>query len=221
MYDKIIFRNINFSLADKFGIDIWEAIGIANLHPRVKILNPGPGVGGHCISVDPWFLVESAPEIARLIRTSREVNDAQPHFVVELVKRALGTLKDKKIAALGLAYKPDVDDLRESPAVEVARLLHNAGAFVKAFEPFKPDATFADFNTVPTLAEALKDVDAVLLLVSHAQFKTVTPEQLASLTSARVIVDTVNVWSPKEWGAAGFALTRLGVNPHPQIQNKE
>ncbi|MBT3712919.1 MAG: nucleotide sugar dehydrogenase, partial [Anaerolineae bacterium] len=97
-------------LADRFGVDVWEAISLANLHPRINILRPGPGVGGHCISVDPWFLVEAAPDLTPFIRTAREVNDAQPQFVVDLVKRALGSLEGKKIAALGLAYKPDVDD---------------------------------------------------------------------------------------------------------------
>ena len=141
------YRDVNIAianefarLADKFGVDVWEAISLANRHPRVKILSPGPGVGGHCISVDPWFFVESAPELTPLIYTSRKVNDAQPHYVVSLVKRALGSLKGKRVAALGLAYKPDVDDLRESPAVEVVHLLQDGGAQVKAWEPFKPDA---------------------------------------------------------------------------------
>jgi len=116
---------------------------LANLHPRVEILRPGPGVGGHCISVDPWFLVESAPEQTPLIQTAREVNDSQPKFVVSLFERALGSLAGKKIAALGLAYKPDVDDLRESPAVNVVRLLQQAGAKVTAFDPFVPACQFA------------------------------------------------------------------------------
>ncbi|MEL7644182.1 MAG: nucleotide sugar dehydrogenase, partial [bacterium] len=142
------YRDVNIAianefsrLADRFGIDVWEAIRIANLHPRVKILNPGPGVGGHCISVDPWFLVEAAPDIATLIRTSRQVNDSQPEFVIRLVKQVLGEdLHGKWIAVLGLAFKPDVDDLRESPAVDIARHLAAKGAQVKAFEPNKPDA---------------------------------------------------------------------------------
>ncbi|MGE5375487.1 MAG: nucleotide sugar dehydrogenase, partial [Bacteroidota bacterium] len=100
-------------LAEKFGVDVWEAISLANLHPRINILSPGPGVGGHCISVDPWFFVEAAPELTPLIYHARKVNDEQPHFVLQKVKRAAGELKNRKIAALGLACKPDVDDLRE------------------------------------------------------------------------------------------------------------
>jgi UDP-N-acetyl-D-mannosaminuronic acid dehydrogenase len=199
-------------LSDRFGIDVWEAIKIANLHPRVKILNPGPGVGGHCISVDPWFLVESAPDISQLISQAREVNDAQPHYVVELTKRALGNLKNKKIAALGLAYKPDVDDVRESPSVEVVHLLQKEGAIVKAFEPFKVDAQIADVNTVPSLEESLADADAVILLTNHTQFKNLSPEKLSSLTHARILIDTVNGWATQDWASKGFALYRLGVN---------
>src|SRR5262249_47891565 len=126
-------------LAEKFGVDVWEAISLANLHPRINILNPGPGVGGHCISVDPWFFVEAAPELTPLIYNARRVNDTQPHFVAEKVKSVLSgaqrsrsadhgnILNGKRIAALGLAYKPDVDDLRESPATEVVHLLQQEG----------------------------------------------------------------------------------------------
>ncbi len=125
-------------LAEKFGVDIWEAISLANRHPRINILSPGPGVGGHCISVDPWFLVETAPELTPLIYHARQVNDDQPHYVVRKMEQVLGSLKDRKIAALGLAYKPDVDDLRESPAIEVVHLLQNEGAQVRAWEPLSP-----------------------------------------------------------------------------------
>ena len=104
----------------------------------MKILNPGPGVGGHCISVDPWFFVEAAPDITPLISTARKVNDGQPKFVIDLLrKQAWASCRGKTMAVLGLAFKPDVDDLRESPAVEVAHKLYQAGATVKAFEPFK------------------------------------------------------------------------------------
>ena len=212
------YRDVNIAianefarLADKFGVDVWEAISLANRHPRVKILSPGPGVGGHCISVDPWFFVESAPELTPLIYTSRKVNDAQPNYVVSLVKGALGSLKDKRIAALGLAYKPDVDDLRESPAVEVVHLLQAEGAQVKAWEPFKPDANIQDINMASSLDNALKDSDAILLLVRHTEFINLKPTDITSKTQARAIIDTVNGWNVKEWQDAGFTVTRLGV----------
>ncbi|MFH1906469.1 MAG: nucleotide sugar dehydrogenase [Chloroflexota bacterium] len=210
------YRDVNIAianefarLAERFGVDVWEAIGLANRHPRVKILSPGPGVGGHCIGVDPWFLVEAAPDITPLIYKARNVNDAQPHFVLDLVKRALGGLKGKKIAALGLSYKPDVDDLRESPAVEVVHLLQKEGALVEAFEPFKPDADLPGITVVSSLETALKDADAVLLLVNHSGLRALTPEKLASLTPARVLIDTVNGWAGKDWQAAGFGIYRL------------
>ena len=212
------YRDVNIAianefsqLADSFGIDVWEAISLANLHPRVEILRPGPGVGGHCISVDPWFLVEAAPEKTPLIRTAREVNDAQPQFVVKLVEHALGSLEGKKIAALGLSYKPNVDDLRESPAVEVVHLLQGAGASVKTFEPFAPNATLSGLETVSTLKEALAETDAILLLVAHSQFKELDAENIAKMMSGRVAVDAINGWNVKQWQEAGFELTRLGV----------
>ncbi|HEY9152133.1 MAG TPA: nucleotide sugar dehydrogenase [Anaerolineales bacterium] len=212
------YRDVNIAianefarLADKFGVDVWEAISLANRHPRVKILSPGPGVGGHCISVDPWFFVETAPELTPLIYNSRQVNDAQPQYVVGLVKRALGSLKGKQIAALGLAYKPDVDDLRESPAVEVVLLLEEAGAKVKAWEPFKPDANIDGVNMASSVDEAIKDSDAILLLVRHTEFISFKPSDIASKTKARIIIDTVNGWNAAEWQSAGFVVTRLGV----------
>lgn len=211
------YRDINIAianefsrLADRFGVDIWQAISIANLHPRVKILNPGPGVGGHCISVDPWFLVEAAPDLATLIRTARQVNDSQPEFVVGLVERIMGSLQDRSIAALGLAFKADIDDLRESPAVEVCRLLAGAGARVTAYEPYKPEFTQNGFTTVTTLAAALEGAEALLLLVGHAALRSLEPEVVAQLTRARVVIDCVNAWSGPEWEQHGFQVYRLG-----------
>jgi UDP-N-acetyl-D-mannosaminuronic acid dehydrogenase len=212
------YRDVNIAianefsrLADRFGIDVWEAIDIANHHPRVKILNPGPGVGGHCISVDPWFLVEAAPDLTRLILSARQVNDSQPHFVVELVRRALqGSLEGKKIAALGLSYKPDVDDLRESPAIEAACLLQSAGAQVLAYEPNKPDAVVPGLTLVPSLAEAIQDADLLLLLVADTPLKSMDPVEVGQLTPARVVVDTVNGWPRDAWRALGFRFYRLG-----------
>ena len=209
----MLFRSIanEFArLADKFGVDVWEAISIANRHPRVKILSPGPGVGGHCISVDPWFFVETAPELTPLIYNSRQVNDAQPHFVVDLVKKSLGSLKDKKIAALGLAYKPDVDDLRESPAAEVVYLLQKEGAKVKAFEPFKLEG-LPGMVMAKNLDEALKDADVILLLVRHTEFLSLSPLKVREMTRAKIVVDTVNAWNSSEWQKSDFSVSRLGV----------
>ena len=213
-------------LAEKFGVDVWEAISLANLHPRINILSPGPGVGGHCISVDPWFFVEAAPELTPLIYYARQVNDGQPHFVLAKVKQALNParvavpsenknqsiLKGKKIAALGLAYKPDVDDLRESPATEVVQLLQTEGAQVKVWEPFKSDAEIKGISMAPNLEDALAEADLILLLVKHTEFMKLTPESIASKTKAHLIVDCVNGWNVEAWKKAGFAVFRLGVS---------
>ena len=211
------YRDVNIAianefsrLANKFGVDIWEAIPIANLHPRVKILSPGPGVGGHCISVDPWFFVESAPELTPLIYHSRKVNDDQPLFVVDVVKRALGTMKGKRIAALGLAYKPDVDDLRESPAVEIVHLLQREGAEVLACEPFKPEANLEGVTIAPSIEDAVRNADALLLLVKHSDFTKLVPEALAKKTNARIAIDTVDGWDSPVWKKAGFRVVKLG-----------
>lgn len=212
------YRDINIAianefsrLAERFGVDVWEAIQLANRHPRVEILRPGPGVGGHCISVDPWFLVEAAPELSPLIRTARNLNDAQPAQVLDLVQRAASGVEGKRIAILGLAYKPDVDDLRESPALAVARGLSGLGGDVIAYEPYKLGAQIPGVSMAGSLEDALNGSDLLVLLVAHIPFKTLTPEKVSSLTGARLVVDTVNAWDPQVWEQAGFTIRRLGV----------
>lgn len=228
------YRDVNIAianefarLAERFGVDVWEAIALANRHPRVDILRPGPGVGGHCISVDPWFLVEAAPDITALIHTARKVNDSQPGFVKGLVERLLcegapggppSGLAGRRIAALGLAYKPDVDDFRESPAIEVAHLLAQAGAEVCAFDPYQADHHLLELNTVGTLKEALAEAELILLLVNHKPLRELDPLQVAALTPARLAVDTVNAWPVDAWSAAGFRLVRLGASTASRLK---
>lgn len=211
------YRDVNIAIANEFsrlaqhfGTDIWEVIAIANRHPRVNILQPGAGVGGHCIGVDPWFLVEAAPEKATLIRAARQVNDSQPNVVADLVGRTLGNLQGVRIAAFGLSYKPDVDDLRESPAIEVARLLVQAGAQVTACEPHRPDFQAPGLAVLPAWEAAVAQADALLLLVGHRAFRALDPLQVASRTPARVAIDAVNGWDAAAWKRAGFAFHRLG-----------
>lgn len=215
------YRDINIAaanefarLADQFQVDIWEAISLANRHPRVNILNPGPGVGGHCISVDPWFLVEAAPDTAQLIRTARQVNDSQPRYTLNFIRRCLGDLKGKKITVLGLSYKPDVDDLRESPAVGTAYLLKDAGADVTVFEPYRKDFSMDGIHVAGSLEEAIQNADTLLLLVGHSQFKQFDPRTLREITTARVAVDAVHGWDRDAWLAAGFKFHRLGDGKH-------
>lgn len=210
------YRDVNIAianefsrLADRFGVDIWEAIQIANRHPRVKILNPGPGVGGHCISVDPWFFVEAAPDLTPLIHTARKVNDSQPKFVLDFLQQKFGALKNKHITVLGLAFKPNVDDLRESPAIEVAHLMVEAGAEVCAYEPYKLDFHLDKVKMAQSLEEAVKDADLIVLLVGHDQFRGLNPKDLAALTTARKVLDTVNALDAANWAQAGFTLLKL------------
>lgn len=212
------YRDVNIAvanefsrLADRFGVDVWEAISLANRHPRVKILSPGPGVGGHCISVDPWFLVEGAPELAHLIAAARSVNDSQPAFVVEIVRRTLGSLQRRRVAALGLTYKPDVDDLRESPAVEVVRLLEKNDAKVLAWEPFNPAASLPGIHLAQDLDAALVDAEVILLLVAHSELAAMDPARVAVKTQARIAIDAVNAWKAHSWQEAGFRFIRLGT----------
>ena len=211
------YRDINIAianefahLADRFGVDAWEAIEIANRHPRVNILQPGPGVGGHCISVDPWFLVEAAPDISPLVHTAREVNDGQPGYVVHSMKKKIGTLTGKKISVLGLSYKADIDDLRESPAIEIVNLLLKEKARVTVFEPFKPDGFHGNARSVIDLEDALHDCEILLLLVAHHQFTELDPQIIRQMTAATYAVDMCGGWQRQAWENAGFQFLKLG-----------
>jgi UDP-N-acetyl-D-mannosaminuronic acid dehydrogenase len=213
------YRDVNIAvanefarLAERFGVDVWKAIEYASRHPRVNILNPGPGVGGHCISIDPWFLVEAAPDLTPVIQTARNVNDDQPRFAVDLIRRALGgVLKDKRIAALGLAYKAGVDDLRESPAVAVVQQLVAEGALVSTYDPAATDASVDGAQSAETVDECLTGADAVILLVDHQAFVELEPQHLAALLAGRAAIDTRGVWDRQRFAAAGLDLTVLGV----------
>jgi len=208
------YRDINIAIAnefsrlsDRFGIDVWEAIRLANRHPRVKILNPGPGVGGHCISVDPWFLVEAAPDITPLVHTARKVNDSQPHFVVNWMEQQLGSLSGKRVCALGLTYKPDVDDFRESPAVEVARLLQEKGALVQAYDPFVMREAEHGITATTDLAAALANCEVAVILVAHQEVRALKPADLGKVAA---IFDTVNITDSPAWADTANQVFRLG-----------
>jgi UDP-N-acetyl-D-mannosaminuronic acid dehydrogenase len=183
------FRDVNIAFAnelsiicDKLGIDVQELIALANRHPRVKILQPGCGVGGHCIAIDPWFLVDAAPNEARIIRTAREVNDRKPEWVFDRIEAAVAdviasrpgaAMTDVKVACLGLAFKPDVNDLRESPAVEIAGKVARLGCRVLAVEPnietLPRELEMPNLSLVP-LKTALTDADALCVLIGHKPF---------------------------------------------------
>jgi UDP-N-acetyl-D-mannosaminuronic acid dehydrogenase len=212
------YRDVNIALAnefarlaERFGVDVWQAIALANRHPRVDILRPGPGVGGHCISVDPWFLVEAAPDETGLVRQARLVNDEQPARVVARLRAALHGLEGKTLAVLGLSYKADVDDLRQSPAVEVARRLADEGARVRTYEPNAPGVTAAGAQAASTLEAALEGADAMILLVDHRGWAELAPESAANRMRGRLVFDSRGVLPRSVWEQAGFTVHVLGV----------
>ena len=197
------FRDVNIAFAnelsvisDKLDVDVWDLIKLANRHPRVDILRPGPGVGGHCIAVDPWFIVASTPKEARLIRMARDVNDAKPTYVVEKAITAAERFKNPVIACMGLSYKPDIDDLRESPALDITETLCDSKVGeilvvepnVDAMPPAladKKNATFCDAAT------AIDKADIVVLLVGHRAFKEINRNTL----NQKVVIDTQGLFA--------------------------
>jgi len=198
---NIAFANELSLICDAQGINVWELISLANRHPRVNILQPGPGVGGHCIAVDPWFIVAQNPELAHLIRTAREVNDGKPHWVVNQVKAALADCltttgkraSEVKIACFGLAFKPNIDDLRESPAVAVTTLIadwHCGETW--AVEPHVASlpASINENITLHDVDDALQNADLLVMLVDHKIFKAIPADRVKQ----HWIVDTKGVW---------------------------
>ena len=170
---NIAFANELSMLCDKFGINVWELIKLANRHPRVNILQPGAGVGGHCIAVDPWFIVHAGGETAKMIRTAREVNTYKTEWAIEKIKNAVLKFENKnerkaKVACMGLAFKPDIDDLRESPALYITRRLKSDGIDILAVEP--NIKSHKEFEIVD-YKEAIKEADIVTFLVAHKEFK--------------------------------------------------
>lgn len=197
------FRDVNIAFAnelslicDRLGIDVWELIQLANRHPRVNILQPGPGVGGHCIAVDPWFIVDSAPDLAKLIHAARDVNDGKPHVIIQKVIDAAKAFEDPVIACLGLAFKPDIDDLRESPAMEITADLAIAKAGrLLVVEPHVDElpsklSGLHGIEWVNDAAQAIAQANIVLLLVNHRAFQVVDREAL----QGKVIIDTRGMW---------------------------
>ncbi len=187
---NIAFANELSVLCDRWGIDVWEIIHLANRHPRVSILNPGPGVGGHCISVDPWFLVHADPDHTALIRTARQVNDAKPQHVVERVAALASQFASPKIGCLGLTYKPDVDDLRESPSLEITQeLVRRELGQVMACDPYVTSTQFSQFPLY-SLESVLDQCPILVLLTDHRQFRNIPRRILHE----KVVVDTRGIW---------------------------
>ncbi len=195
------FRDVNIAFAnelsvicDKLKINVWELVKLANRHPRVNILNPGPGVGGHCIAVDPWFIVDSCPDEAKIIKQARLTNDAKPYYVIDKITEAADQFKKPVIACLGLAFKADIDDLRESPALQIVEELakRNIGQVI-AVEPNiheLPEKLITAEIELASLDAALEKANVVVVLVDHKEFKVADAGQFA----AKVVIDTRGVF---------------------------
>jgi UDP-N-acetyl-D-mannosaminuronic acid dehydrogenase len=191
---NIAFANELSMVADRMGLDVWEVIRLANRHPRVNILSPGPGVGGHCIAVDPWFIVHGAPEETPLIRTARGVNDGKMHHVIKKADELVAANPGAKIACLGLAFKANIDDFRESPARFVAaRLARKYGSRVHIVEPYAGELPieFTDTGAVQIdVDEALETCDILIVLVDHDVFRVVPLAERAD----KLVYDTRGIW---------------------------
>ena len=207
------FRDVNIALANEFaqiaeesGINVWNAIELANKHPRVNILKPGPGVGGHCIAIDPWFLTESSIR-CRMISLSREINDSMPNYVLQTVKKILEDVKGPVITVFGVAYKGDVDDTRESPTLKFIKLAENEGYKIKIYDPV---VKVFRYKKILELDEALKDSDCIILLAAHTKFKEIEPNEIIEKMRNKNIVDTRNMLNREKWKEAGFRVRVLG-----------
>lgn len=208
------FRDVNIALANDFaklaeivGIDVWEAIRLANNHPRVNVLWPGPGVGGHCIPVDPWFLIQMGPDASRVIQAAREVNDAMPLYVVEKLLREAG-INGGHVAVLGLAYRAELGDTRESPSLVMITALRDAGVEVHVHDPYvAPDGPSTGNGGI---ADTVTGADAILIATDHQAYRDLDPKSIAGLVKQRFVLDTRNSLAVDRWVQAGFRVVTLG-----------
>ena len=214
------FRDLNIAFAnelalvcERVGVDVWELVDLANRHPRVSILQPGPGVGGHCIAVDPWFLVSSAPEETRLIRTARQVNDSRPAHYVGRILEAMEPFSSPIVAVLGLTFKADVDDLRQSPALAITEQVAAAAphAQVLVAEPHAKElpASLARWDNVRLTGwrQAVEQADVVAVLVGHQEFADLDPH----LLEGRSVIDATGFWRAREPQQTGRRTWAAGV----------
>jgi UDP-N-acetyl-D-mannosaminuronic acid dehydrogenase len=206
------YRDVNIALANELAliaedvqIDIWQAIELANKHPRVNILRPGPGVGGHCIAVDPWFLCTgNAP--SDLVRAARTINDRMPDHVIAIVKQIVN-IDPPNIAVFGIAYKGNVDDYRQSPSLRIIELAEDQGWGVKAYDPIVKKTR--DYPLLK-LEEAVRDSDCIIIATDHDVFSNINPMALAPLMRHTNVIDTRNILDKEKWQKAGFTHRLLG-----------
>jgi UDP-N-acetyl-D-mannosaminuronic acid dehydrogenase len=222
------YRDVNIALANSFariaedtGISIWEAIELANLHPRVQILKPGPGVGGHCIPVDPWYLVEAYPEHTSLLREARRVNDSQAGRLLDLLL-ATGQLKaGDKLAVLGAAYKADIDDPRESPAKLLVEAAARKGVRTVVHDPLVKAGTHHGLEVSNDLPGCLKGAAAAALLVEHRAYRTLSARFFAEHMAGRLVGDARNWLNHTSLRRAGFTVVLLGAGGNGHRPERE
>jgi UDP-N-acetyl-D-mannosaminuronic acid dehydrogenase len=208
------YRDVNIALANEFAlickslnINTYEAIDLANQHPRVNILNPGPGVGGHCIPIDPWFIVEKAPILAKIIHEARDINDKMPTFVVQEVLKMLDGIKNPSVTILGVAYKPNVDDARETPSRYIIEDLEEKGIKIKITDPLVKHFAYPLLST----EESVKDSDCIIYVVDHKLFQKIDPTQIEHLMRTKQIFICGNYGNIKKWKDAKFTVKILGI----------
>lgn len=207
------YRDINIALANEFamiaedvGIDIWEAISLANRHPRVNILKPGPGVGGHCIAVDPWFLTENSVK-CKIINIAREINDSMPAYVLHKIKELTKGIESPKVTIFGVAYKGNVDDARETPALKLIKLIEKEGCNVSIYDPLVKHFEYP----LASIDEAVKNTDCIVIITDHDEFKRLDFDKLLDSARHRNVLDTRNIIC----STGGFNLMTLGKTQNP------
>jgi UDP-N-acetyl-D-mannosaminuronic acid dehydrogenase len=204
---NIAFANELAIVSEELGVDVWETIALANAHPRVDILSPGPGVGGHCIPVDPHFLSDANPFVTELIQAARRINERMPNQIMRRLGQMVGSGSGQKIALLGASYKADVDDGRESPTLRIEALLRERGYSVAIYDPL---VRSFPLPVADTLREAVEDAEALVLVTSHQIFSRITPRTVGPLMRSRRLIDTRNFFDTADWRRAGFDCYTLG-----------
>lgn len=205
---NIAFANELARIAEKVGFNVWEAIDLANCHPRVNIHKPGPGVGGHCIAVDPWFIIEQAPEQSKLVSLSRDINDTTPYHVADSIVNLVKDEENPTVTVLGLAFKGNIDDMRESPSVEIVHYLQKQGLNLKIYDPYVTDTIE---GKVETIEEAVSNSNLAVILTDHNVFKELDFESLQKLMKNAVIYDTRNVIDKEKLTNLGYKVLTIGT----------
>ncbi|HDK7174812.1 TPA: UDP-N-acetyl-D-mannosamine dehydrogenase [Clostridium botulinum] len=216
------YRDVNIALANELakiceniGINAWEVIQLCNKHPRVNLHQPGPGVGGHCLAVDPWFIVDRVPELAKIIKLSRETNDSMPDYMANKIDDLLGNVEGKKkVTLLGITYKPNIDDMRESPIVELIELLEEKSYEISIFDPYVKEYKYLEKD----IKTACTNSDLVVLAVNHNEFKMLPLKDMKSKMRSNFILDTRNYLDRKLVEDNGFNYELLGETTNNKLK---